>query len=266
MRALRPFFVTGLHGITYVAVALCVFSAACSHDSSGRWFERPKTSQQWLDMALEAPNADDRRRGVLGLSQGPDGATDWAMKVYDTVARTDKDTMVRCAAVKAMGPAANSGQVSAILKIVSSQTQRFPDVHPAAGPLRWEAARVLLAIVENQRYEPAQRGEIVKTLLERLARDGDRNVRLTVIDTLAYFAEQPVPAALIDVLDEEDFAIQRAAENSLIALTGITHHHDAKAWRAWLASAKDPFEKAGQTPEGIQTTNRRSHWRWDWEF
>lgn len=217
-------------------------------------------------MALEAPNADDRRRGVDGLARSADGSSEWALKVYDTIARTDKDTMVRCAAVKAMGPGASFEQVPTLLNVMSSQQPRSADVRAAAGPLRWEAAKVLLAIVIQSRYQASQRGDIIRTLVDRATKDGDRNVRLTVIDSLAYFADPTVPPALIEVLHEDDYAIQSAAERSLIALTGVTHHQDPKAWRAWLDSTQDPFEKAGQTPEGAQAKNEKSPWRWKWDF
>jgi hypothetical protein len=249
-----------------VGAFVFIWPVACSKNTSGRWFEKPKTSQEWLDMALEAPQADDRRRGVIGLARSQDGRSEWALKVYDTIARTDNDTMVRCAAVKAMGPTAGSEQVPTLLKILSSQTVRQAEVRPAAGALRWEAAKVLLAVVDGSRYAPSQRADIVKSLLERLTKDNDRNVRLTAIDTLAYFAESPVPAALVEALHEDDYAIQHGAELSLIALTGVTHHHDAAAWRAWLNSVKDPFEKAGQIPEGAHAAHHKRRWQWDWEF
>jgi hypothetical protein len=252
--------------ILLALVPSMVVFPGCSKNTSGRWFEKPKSSRQWLDMALEAPNADDRRRGVIGLARSNDATTDWAIKVYDTVARTDSDQMVRCAAVRAMARTAAGPQVSTLLRIMASQAARYPDVRQAAGPLRWEASKVLLVVVDESRYEPSQRGEIVATLLERLSKDNDRNVRLTVTDTLAYFAELPVPMALVDAMQEDDYAVQHAAEHSLIALTGVTHHHDAKAWRAWLAAAKDPFEKAGQTPEGLQAANQKRWWRWEWDF
>jgi hypothetical protein len=234
----------------FLLIVPCLL-AGCTGSSSGHWYERPKTSKQWLDIALEAPNADDRRQGVVGLSQSSEGRSDWAMKVYDTIARTDKDTMVRTTAVGAMKPAAGPEQVATLLKILGSQRQRFDDVHPAPGPLRAAAAKVIFTIVDDQRYTESQREEIVKALLERLSKDDDRNVRLTAIDTLAYFAQQPIPWALVEVLLEEDFALQNAAERALIAMTGVTHRRDAAAWKKWLGSTKDPFEKAGQTPDGM---------------
>lgn len=216
-------------------------------------------------MALESDHADDRRKGVMGLAASRDGSADWALKVYDTIARTDINATVRIAALRAMVPAAGPQQVSTAIKILTSAGHVHEDVRPANGSVRWEAAKLLLAIVDAQAFEEAQRTEIVKTLLERLARDPDRNVRLTVVDALAYFAQSPVPQALIDTLEEDDFVLQRAAEQALIALTGHTHHHDPRAWRTWLEKTEDPFKDAGLTPPELQTSGgRKVRWEWPW--
>jgi hypothetical protein len=246
-------------GFVFVTVAV----TGCASSRNGAWFHKPKTSKEYLDMALEAPGADDRRKGITGLAASRDGHSDWAMKVYDTVARTDRDSMVRCAAIRAMLPAAGTGQVPTLINVLESSARKIPDCRAASGPVRWEAAKVLLAVVRDYKYQESERPQIVKTLLDRVARDSDRNVRLTVIETLAYFAEAPVPTALVDAMEEEDFAVQYAAEQSLIALTGETHDHDAKAWRKWLAETKDPFAKAGEIPKGASA--KRSVWgEWPW--
>jgi len=192
-------------------------------------------------MALEAESADDRRAGVVGLASSRDGQSDWAMKVYDTIARTDTDAMVRCAAVRAMAAAAGTAQVQTAIHLLRSEDQRLEDVRPAPGPVRAEATKLLKAVAESQAFEAGQRREIVEALLERLAVDGDRGVRLATIEALAYFSEDRVLNALIGAMErEEDFAVQHAAEKSLIMLTGTTNEHDAAAWRAWLASRRAP--------------------------
>ncbi len=240
-----------------------VFGAGCASSRGGNWFHKPRTSRDYLDMALEAPGADDRRKGVIGLAATRDGKSDWAMKVYDTVARTDRDAMVRCAAIRAMAPAAGAEQVPTTLKLLLSSAQTIKDCRPAPGPVRWEASKVLLGIIRDYTYQESQRDQIVKTLLNRLARDTERSVRMTSIEALSYFAERDVPPALIDVLGEDDFALQHAAEEALIALTGQTHDHDAKAWRKWLAETKDPFAQSGQIPEGASA--KKSVWgEWPW--
>ncbi|MEK6643749.1 MAG: hypothetical protein AABZ08_07550 [Planctomycetota bacterium] len=252
--------------VCIVAVLSCAGGSGCAKNTSGKWFEKPRTSREWMDLALEASSADERRRGVIGLARSADAGSDWAMKVFDTIARTDKDAMVRSAAVRAMWPHANDVQVVTLLKILGSAKEHYSDVRAATGPVRWSAAQVLLAIINDSRYHEEQRPEIVRVLIDRLGNNSDRNVRLIATEALAYFAERPIPSALATAMEEEDFAIQRAAENSLIALTGVTHHYDAKAWKAWLATVSDPFEKAGQTPEGLQAATKPKGWRWDWQF
>jgi len=215
-------------------------------------------------MALEAETADERRQGVIGLSQSRDATSEWAMKVYDTVARTDTDPMVRCAAVRAMAAWAGSQQVPTALKLLKSGTVKIPDVRPAPGPVRWEAAKLLENIAREGGYEDSQKDEIVATLLDRAIKDQDRLVRLTVIETLGYFPQQPVPTTLVDVIGmEEDFALQRAAESALIMLTGVTHHYDVDAWRKWLAETPNPFEHAGEMPDELSNQKKKPVWQWD---
>ncbi len=236
---------------------------ACTSGGSNGWFSRPKSSSEWLDLALDAEHPDDRRRGIIGLAKSRDGAADWAMTVYDTVARTDHDAMVRCAALQAMAKSAGDPQVPTALGILNSTTQKEPTIRPAPGSVRWEAAKLLLRIVDRYAYAESRRQQIVDTLLQRLAGDPDRNVRLTVIDALAYFAQEPVPDALVEVLEEDDFALKNAAESALISLTGTTQHHDPIAWRQWLAETPDPFVNAGQAPAEV-TADSRSKWQWPW--
>lgn len=247
------------------SIGVClVLLPGCSGAKHKPWIQKPKTSKDYLDMALEADSADERRKGVIGLADSRDGQTDWAMKVYDTIARTDVNAATRCAALHAMAPAAGEAQVPTLLKVLSSVEKKHEDVRPAPGAVRWEAAKTLHAVADRGAYTEAQRGEIVQTLIEATASDKDRNVRLTAIDTLAIYQEPSVPPALVAVLAEDDFALRHAAEMSLIALTGHTHDHSAEAWRTWLAETPNPFAEAGQTPPELQTTDSGIKWEWPW--
>lgn len=246
------------------ALALCLIAGilcGCSGKSK-TWYQR-KTSKDFVDLALESPNPDERREGVNGLSNSADAATDWAVKVFDTIARTDSNTAVRCAAVRAMHRSAGPQHLPTLLKILRSASQRLDDVRPAPGPLRWEAARLLAAIVGGQSYTPEQRDEVLYVLRDRAVEDHDRNVRLALIDALGFFHDRAVLETLIALLRDEDFAITRAAEQSLIALTGVTHRHSPDAWQAWLDKAADPFELAGYTPAEARVESK-SNWSWDW--
>ena len=155
--------------------------------------------------------------------------------------------------------------VERTLKILQSPQQSRKDIRPATGPVRWDAARLLHRFIREDAYDPSQRGEILKTLLDRAAADRDRNVRLTCIDSLAYFHDSAALTALIDILREDDFAMQHAAETSLIAMTGVTHSHDAEAWRAWVAQTREPFASAGEIPDGLRAEQQsRTKWEWEW--
>lgn len=246
------------------ALTLCLiagFLCGCSGKNK-TWYQR-KTTKDYVDLALESPNPDERREGVNGLAASADAATDWAVKVFDTIARTDRNTAVRCAAVRAMHRSAGPQHLPTLLKILRSASQRLDDVRPAPGPLRWEAARLLTIIVGGRSYEASQRDELIRVLRERVVADRDRNVRLALIDALGFFHDRAVLETLIALLQEEDFAITRAAEQSLIALTGVTHRHNPDAWRSWLAQTTDPFELAGHTPAEARVESK-SDWSWDW--
>lgn len=216
-------------------------------------------------MALESENADDRRRGVIGLAESSDGDADWAMKVYDTIARTDRDPSVRCAAVHALGERPDATRAAAALGLLASPEARAETIRPAPPSVRWEAAKLLQRIVQDSAYDSSQRPDIVRTLLDRLARDRDRNVRLTAIETLVYFPEPPVAHALVDVLaEEDDYALQHAAEMSLVALTGRTFNGDPRAWRQWLSESEDAFANAGAMPEELRVEKSPPVWEWPW--
>lgn len=252
-----------------VVVSLCLLGAVpcgCSSGRSGGWFQRRKTTEDWVNQALEAECPDDRREGVVGLAKSDEAGADWAFKVFDTIARTDTDAMVRCVAVRGMVDSHAAECVPTLIKLLESGGGHVAGVRAAPGPVRHEAAKALRQLVGDQAYEEPQRGEIIGTLLDRLARDGDRNVRLMLVDAMAYFQESQLLSALIDAMEEDDFAFRHAAERSLIALTGRTHHHNPVAWRAWLTSTDAPFAGAGTTPPELQQAKSKPRWEWPWEW
>src|SRR5262245_5993589 len=70
------------------------------HWSSPReWFSRT-SSRQLLETALNDQRPDERRKAVNEMAARSDASADWAVKAFDTIARTDKDPMVRVEAVR----------------------------------------------------------------------------------------------------------------------------------------------------------------------
>lgn len=243
------------------AAALAAASACSQNQRSANWFRSQSTDNN-LTMALEGDTPDQRRRGVNGLAGSTEASTDNAVRVFDVIARTDTDAMVRVAALRGLGVSADDRSVGTAVGILESNDAERKDVRPAPDVVRREAATLLRTIVDGYTYDESQRGDIVRVLVARARRDADRHVRLAAIDTLAYFAQRPIPTVLIEVMDTDDFAIQKAAEQSLIDLTGVTHRHDPASWRAWLSSVQDPFEHAGRPPAELARSNTDSWWPW----
>ena len=262
--------VVRIHSRAIPFAVACLFAAlapslACNSDNNDqRWFAKRESGSDAVDLALEGKTADERRRGTAALADSRDAGADWALKAFDAIARTDVDAMVRVAAIRGLSRTADARCIPTLVKLLDSADAEANDVRKAPPVVRWDAAKLLLQVVDRYHYEEAQRPEIVRCLLDRAAKEADRNVRMTCIDTLAYFAENRIPPVLVDCLEAEDFAVRHAAERSLITLTGATHNHDADAWRSWLAAHPDPFAEAGKTPPEIaqQKPAKKALWPW----
>ncbi len=214
-------------------VLIVALLAGCSSHRSGGWTGGRRTSQDFVNMALEAQCADDRREGVSSLARTRDATTDWAVKVFETVARTDTDAMVRSAAVRALERSAGPDRVPLLLSVLDGSAGTGDKTR--MGPVRWEAAKLLLIILRDQLFDENQRADITRVLQDRAVKDPDRNVRLVALDCLGHLPDRQVFFTLVDTLETEDFAIKRAAEEALTAITGTSQDHDPAAWRRWAA-------------------------------
>jgi hypothetical protein len=118
---------------------------------------------------------------------------------------------------------------------------------------RLPAAEVRYAAM-NGLEGPLERGELSAEQLDRcrsaclrlVAKNPSRDVRVAAARLLRHFAERPVADALVGALGQRDFGVVYESDRSLMHLTGQRFNHDAAAWRAWLASAGDPFAERGK--------------------
>ncbi len=227
------------------ALLVSAIIGGCDEPSGHRWEKMRRPPEHWLDVALEAENADERRRAVDALADSRAGTSDWAVRAFETIARTDGDAMVRTAALRGLRRSAGPQTVPLLVKLLR-QGDAPPDVRAAPAPVRWEATRLLCELCASGCVTSEQADAVVELLLHRATLDTDRNVRLCAIRALASFRQRRVVATLIGVLRERDFALQSAAEHSLGVLTGRTHDFDADAWSDWLNASGDPF--AGSLP------------------
>lgn len=239
---------------------LCLLLPACE---KGRreWEAHRRTPQQWLDVALEAKEPDERRRAVDRLAATRDGTSEWAVKGYDSIVRTDSDSMVRVAALRALRPAAGPETIPTLLKLLRPG-EPPKDCLSAPASVRWEAMRLLRDLATRGDATGPHHEEIITMLLHRTDLDADRNVRLAAVETLAFFPDRRALTALVEVLKERDFALQAAAEDSLRELTGHSEAYDADAWNRWITQTSDPFA-AGHAPD--ETGTRENWWSRLWK-
>ncbi len=244
-----------------LAWASLLNTAGCSGGSSN-WARKHKTlsSKESLELAMESEQPDERRRGVVGLAKSPDGRSEWAVKVFDTLARTDPDTMVRCAALRAIAPAVDPARVETCLLLLDPSDVNRKRVRAAPPLVRWCAARLLFEAVQRQAFEASQSDAIATLLIGRIPVEDDSNARLAMIETLGFFPERRVLDALVDAMDGPNFAIDHAAEISLARLTGVTHDHQPDAWRKWLAETEDPFANSGALPASLASKDSKAKW------
>lgn len=237
-------------------ISLLAIASGCD-DSKRRWQESRRTARQWLDVALESDQADERRRAVEAISDKPEATTEWVIMAFDSIARTDVDPTVRVAALRGLGKSAGPSTVPTLVKLLKPGDPP-PDVHRAPPVVRWEAALLLRDISRAGKIDSVQSEEVISVLLARADTDDDRNVRIAAIEGLGSFKDQRVLAGLVLALKERDFAIQSAAEGSLRDLTGQSHNYDADEWAKWISGTNDPFAAAPPAP--ASPTRHKSWW------
>lgn len=250
-----------LRGLSWLALAwlgLC----GCGGTGPEKWYQPGRSSSEYLDMALDAEHADQRRRGVIGLSSSRDGSSEWAVKTFDALARRDSDAMVRWTALGALAKARAGASTATALKLLRSEEATYEDVRPAPVIVRRGAARLLHALSDARATPAEMRSEIIETVLASLKRERDHQLRLALIDAMGYYPERVVADRLVELLEDEDFAVQRSAEYSLARMTGVTHRYDAEKWRAFFDHEAEPFARGGTLPEELVREPDKP--RWDW--
>lgn len=231
------------------ALAVLVLSATvlpgCSAHSKRKLKYRSR--QDNLTNALDAQHPDQRRDAVARIAESRYVDSPEAFEVLDTVARTDPVPQIRCIAIRAFTAYDDDRPIRPLLTILQARPGST-DALPADADVRWETLNALITLTERVQVSDASRTLLRDILIELLETDTSRNVKIAATQALADFKDRPVLLPLIRTLRSEDFAIADSAEQSLIALTGVTHHYDPDAWETWVATTDAPFANAGQVP------------------
>lgn len=223
------------------------------------FYRRPPGQE--LFRALQQDDADRRREAVCALARSPAVAQRWAVQAFGTIARTDPDPQVRCAAIQALGRSGDPLAVEPLLMILNSRQHDGAVAYPPTDEVRWDATAVLCQLCGWGLVPDQHRQQAKQTLMRLLSQDPNRHVRLEAARGLRYFQEDPkVLQSLIEALKDRDFGVCYEAEASLGSLTGRRFNYDAQAWQGWLERTDDPFSAAGQAPASAQS-QRLSWWK-----
>ncbi len=211
-----------------------------------------RTPQQRAIEALQAENPDERRKSLRAVVKNDKAGEEWAVKIFASVAENDPDPQVRCMAIKGLRRSADERAVEPLLRVLNYKD--FPrKVRPPSDDVRWDATEVL-AYVSKLRNVPTEHADWARrTLIRLVTDDSSRNVRICAARGLGCYRHPDALTALVQALEDRDFAVQYQAENSLERLTGRRHNRDADVWRAWLAKTDDPFgDTQDEGPENVR--------------
>lgn len=231
------------------------------------FFEPKKTPQQHMIVAVSDTDADVRRASVGKIATSKQKDADWAKKGYTAIALLESDPHARCVAIRALVQTRDPQAAEVCLKIVNFKDQPAQEVREPDALVREEAVLGLSTLAAEGL--PQEKRDITRdTLVDRLAADEEKSVRIVASRGLGYFPTESVLKALINGLRDEHFTVAHECESSLIRLTGETHQCNAGEWDAWLeANRAQPFAKAGNVPESRRPkyTNRWEKTKYDTE-
>lgn len=246
----------------YLILALLAGSAAGCVGSSTR-SKRVWTQAQAegiLLQALEEQAPDDRRLAIRRISRSKYVGESITIKAMSLIVKTDASQIVRRQAARTLGLSGQQQAFEPLLVVLDAENHLKEVLTPDVALKRTcldELHRLLTAGLL-----PAESAKVIDIARRHLREEPDREVRMASCRVLCCFRKPDALDALIEALDQPEFAVNHEAERALIRLTGSTHHGDAQQWRAWREKTADPFARAGQQPaEVAQGSKSRPWWK-----
>jgi HEAT repeat protein len=227
--------------LTLTAISAVLLAAGCSSPSGTDWKERlfpPPVATQLVRVESDRP--DDRREALQAIA-ADSGARRLpsVVKVFCIVAKSDKDSMVRSAAVR--GLAVMEGEE--VVKTLGAVATR--DESPY---VRMDSCRAIGQQKDTGAAAP---------LMEVLCGDRMADVRVAAAEALRNFKDKAVLKALVTALDDSSLAVSRKAWESLRYMTGQNMPRKAEAWSDFLTNAENPFDMYGRMPPMPKGENQR---------
>lgn len=165
-----------------------------------------------------SPSANTRRLAILTLVDRPYGRTEDAYRAtWRSLASVDPDPVVRVTAVRAIHRSADPNATAILIAALSDGNER----------VRIEAAKALAKLPAAEAQAP----------LLKLLNDPTSSIELRTwcADALRHYPVPAVQRALIDQLDQRDFAVAWQSRRSLFLQLKQDHRYDKAAWLRTIA-------------------------------
>jgi hypothetical protein len=220
-------------------VLAAVLAGGCGEQS--QWKERlapPSTAVQVV--RIESDRPDVRREALQAVTD--DSAARKVpsiVKLFCLVARTDKDSMVRSAAVRGLGAMTGDEVVPTLAQVVTKDDSPY---------VRCDAAVAL-----GRQTRPGG----AAALAQALQGDSKADVRMAAAEALRQFRDKPAATALVAALKDPSLAVSQKAWESLRYMTGQNMPREAQPWEDFFASAEKPFDQYGRPPAMPKGENQR---------
>jgi hypothetical protein len=185
--------------------------------------------------AFDPNDPDKRRQGIVGLSSRDWGLKEPYLKGYAALLKTDKDPLVRAAAVRALGRAQDPNYAPDVTRALLDS-----DV-----TVRQDAA-----IAADKVYDDSS----AMALRNRVLNDADQDVRANSCRALRHHRNMAVVRTLVDCLSDKAFSVRYQAHASLVEIVGKDLGYDGQDWADVAGARALPPKPAppGEAP-----------W-WDW--
>ena len=230
-----------MNRFAWAAAAAVLLAAGCSGQAGTPWREKffpPSTAVQLV--RIESDQADVRREGLQAVAADASARRLPAViKLFCVVARNDRDSMARAAAVQGLGRMEGEEVVATLGYVATHDESPF---------VRADAAGSL-----GRQADPGAVAPLAQVL------QGDRmaDVRVAAAESLRQFKDKAAARALLAALNDSSLAVSCKAWESLRYMTGQNMPRQVQPWEDFLASAADPFEQYAKPPPMPRGENQR---------
>ena len=230
--------------IVMTAGALLVGGCGGKNPSLDEWIKSTllptPTSAKIVLVASHLP--DERREALQAIAKDRKALKEESVvKLFCHVARTDKDALVRGAAVRGLVGMEGQNVLETLTHVAAND---------AVPHVRADAVRALGARV------PPEGMAAVAGVLNG---DSDADVRIAAAEALRHFRQKEAAETLVATLSDRNLTVAQKAWESLRYMTGQDLPRDGQAWTAYLASAEQPFARYGKAPPLPKGESQRPH-------